>query len=318
MEDERRVLGGNRVYYNSTLYAFPTGNGLQMFPFNGFQFNVTPTFSSSATAPASESNGPSMTISANGLTAGTGIVWAAYEPTGIADGGAHPGILRAFDAANVSRELWNSNQDARDFSGSWAKFSPPIVANGKVYLPTFDNILNVYGLLPGGATMAATTGASQSATVNAAFTTALQATVKDASNNPLTGVTVTFAAPTTGASATFSGSGTVTAVTNASGVATATAMTANSQAGSYAVTASAAGVATPASFSLTNHPGPAASVAATSGTPERDDKRGFRHGAAGGGEGRKQQSGERRDRDLHRVRHGGQGCLRPDRPRQPL
>ena len=261
--------GGNRIYYNNTLYVFPTGNPLQMLSFNGSQFNVTPSYSSSATAPAPQSNGPAMSISANGLAAGTGVLWASYEPTGIADGGAHPGILRAFDAANVSRELWNSNQDSvRDFSGSWAKFSPPIVANGKVYLATFDNALNVYGLLPGGATIAATTGTSQSATVNAAFGTALQATVKDAGNNPLTGVTVTFATPAMGAGAMFSGSATATAVTNASGIATAPALTANSQAGSYPVTASAAGVATPASFNLTNHPGPAASVAAFSGTPQ--------------------------------------------------
>ncbi len=259
--------GGNRIYYNSTLYVFPTGNGLHMLSFNGSQFNVTPIFTSSATAPASQSNGPAMSISANGFAAGTGVVWTSYDTTGTADGGPHPGILRAFDASNVSRELWNSNQDnVRDYSGSWAKFSPPIVANGKVYLATFDNMLNVYGLLPGGATMAATAGGPQSATVGRAFTTALQATVKDAGNNPLTGVTVTFAAPGTGAAATFSGS--ATAVTNASGIATAPALTANSQAGTYTVTASAAGVATPASFRLTNLPGPPASVSAAAGTPQ--------------------------------------------------
>jgi hypothetical protein len=86
--------------------------------------------------------------------------------------------------------------------------------------------------------------------VNAAFATALQATVKDGGGNPLSGVSVTFAAPASGASVTFGGSATVS--TNTSGVATAPALTANSQAGSYTVTASVAGVTTPASFSLTN------------------------------------------------------------------
>lgn len=61
-----------------------------------------------------------------------------------------PGVLRAFDATDVSKELWNSLQDAtRDDLGNFAKFSPPTVVNGKVYLPTFSNQLVIYGLLPG-------------------------------------------------------------------------------------------------------------------------------------------------------------------------
>ena len=95
-------------------------------------------------------------------------------------------------------------------------------------------------------------GTPQSTVVSTAFATALQATVKDASSNPMSGVPVTFTAPSTGASATFGGAATATALTNASGVATAPTLTASSQAGSYTVTASVAGVATPASFSLTN------------------------------------------------------------------
>ena len=119
-----------------------------------------------------------------------------------------------------------------------------------------------------GPSISATAGTPQSATVNTAFTTALQATVKDANNNLLSGVTVTFTAPASGASAAFSGSATATAVTNASGIATAPALTANGQAGSYTVTASATGVGTPASFNLTNLAGAPASIAATAGTPQ--------------------------------------------------
>jgi beta-lactam-binding protein with PASTA domain len=59
-----------------------------------------------------------------------------------------PGVLRAFDASDLSRELWNSAQNAaRDDPGYHAKFSPPTVANGKVYLTSFSKRLNVYGLL---------------------------------------------------------------------------------------------------------------------------------------------------------------------------
>src|SRR5205085_88275 len=112
----------------------------------------------------------------------------------------------------------------------------------------------------------ATAGTPQSATIGTAFVTAMQATVRDASSNPVSGVSVTFAAPGSGASGTFTGSATVT--TNASGVATAPTFTANTTTGAYSVTASTSGVVTAASFSLTNTAGAAASITATAGTPQ--------------------------------------------------
>jgi autotransporter-associated beta strand protein len=116
------------------------------------------------------------------------------------------------------------------------------------------------------ANITATAGTPQSTTINTAFATVLQATVRDALANPVAGVSVTFAAPGAGASGTFTGSPTVT--TNASGVATAPAFTANATSGSYTVTATASGVASPASFSLTNTLGVPASISATAGTPQ--------------------------------------------------
>src|SRR6202022_3485314 len=91
-------------------------------------------------------------------------------------------------------------------------------------------------------------GASQSATINTAFGTPLQVTVKDSGGNPVSGLIVTFAAPLSGAGAIL----TTPPPTNAQGQTTVTA-TANSTAGGpYTVTATVAGVSTPASFSLTN------------------------------------------------------------------
>ena len=99
-----------------------------------------------------------------------------------------------------------------------------------------------------------TTGAPQSATINAAFATAMQATVIDGSGNPVSGVTVTFTAPGSGASGKFSNNTTTTtATTNASGLATASTFTANGTAGSYNVTASINGGTPSATFSLTNN-----------------------------------------------------------------
>ena len=105
-------------------------------------------------------------------------------------------------------------------------------------------------------TITATSGTLQTAPINVAFPNPLVATVKDAGGNPLPAVTVTFSAPSTGASGTFAG-GVSTAITDVLGVATSTTFTANNIAGTYTVTATTAGVVTPASFSLTNSTQPA-------------------------------------------------------------
>ena len=58
-----------------------------------------------------------------------------------------PGELYAFDAANVATELWNSDMNAaRDSFGDFAKFVPPLVANGRVYVATWSKQVAVYGL----------------------------------------------------------------------------------------------------------------------------------------------------------------------------
>jgi hypothetical protein len=38
---------------------------------------------------------------------------------------------------------------ARDALGDFTKFAPPVVANGKVYVPTQSNAVGVYGLVNG-------------------------------------------------------------------------------------------------------------------------------------------------------------------------
>jgi outer membrane protein assembly factor BamB len=59
-----------------------------------------------------------------------------------------PGALYAFDAGNVATELWDSTMNSSDSYGLFAKYVPPLVVNGKVYMATSSNQLVVYGLLP--------------------------------------------------------------------------------------------------------------------------------------------------------------------------
>jgi hypothetical protein len=82
-----------------------------------------------------------LALSANGNKAGTGILWAVVP----LDGDANQqrgvkGIVLALDAQDVSRTLWTSEQFAdRDRLGLFAKFNPPVVAAGKVFVPTYGN-----------------------------------------------------------------------------------------------------------------------------------------------------------------------------------
>jgi len=77
-------------------------------------------------------------ISANGTS--NAILWAAEN------GGS--AVLHAYDATNLSHELYNSNQAAggRDQFGTGNKFITPMITNGKVYVGT-TNGLGVFGLL---------------------------------------------------------------------------------------------------------------------------------------------------------------------------
>ena len=90
--------------------------------------------------------GADLSVSSNGSTDGTGILWATFPVSGDAGNTVCPGILRAFDANDITKELWNSNQTSTDNPGNYAKFCSPTIANGHVYLATFSNQIVVYGI----------------------------------------------------------------------------------------------------------------------------------------------------------------------------
>jgi hypothetical protein len=106
-------------------------------------------------------------------------------------------------------------------------------------------------------------GGGQSATVNTAFAQTIKIQAVDLNNNPVPGVQVTFAVPSSGASGSFAG-GVVAAITDSSGIATSPVLTSNTIAGAFSVTASVSG-SLPVSINLTNSPGAAATVTAVSG-----------------------------------------------------
>ena len=88
--------------------------------------------------------GDTITLSTNGDEPGSSILWGSQVSAEC----THCGVLRAWDATDLSKQLWNSDMNvARDSYGVVAKFNPPTVANGKVYVGTFSNRLDVYGLL---------------------------------------------------------------------------------------------------------------------------------------------------------------------------
>jgi hypothetical protein len=98
-----------------------------------------------------------MSISANGSEEGSGILWVAMPYAANANHTVVRGVLRALDASDLSKpELWNSEGtgDDTDQLGLFAKFSPPTVANGKVYVATFEEETvgkdGIHRLAPGG------------------------------------------------------------------------------------------------------------------------------------------------------------------------
>jgi hypothetical protein len=153
-------IHGGPVFWNRTtapgptLYIWPDNIRLQAYQFNGATFNTIPTSQSSVVAAFGRSGGV-LGLSANGSTAGSGIVWSSMPNTQDADHGVVQGVLRAFDANNLSIELWNSQlTGSRDAMGLWPKYSPPTIANGRVYMASFPSdgvgsgAISVYGILP--------------------------------------------------------------------------------------------------------------------------------------------------------------------------
>lgn len=144
------------VFWQSNLYV--ASGPLQQFAFNSANAQFSVSAQSSNTYGFSRST-PS--LSASGTS--NAILWAMDNSAYCTpqSGGCGPTILHAYDATNITIELWNSTQRSGDQAGYAVKFTVPTVANGKVYVPTRGNNiggassstskpgeLDVYGILP--------------------------------------------------------------------------------------------------------------------------------------------------------------------------
>ena len=144
-------IHGAPVYWNGPtgpmVYVWPEFDHLKAMKLAGGKLTETPASQSEVVVPDGMPGG-FLSVSANGGKAGTGIVWACTPYDANANWETVPGIVRAYDASNLNHLLWDSKQNAgRDDMGMFAKFCPPTVINGRVYVPTFSNQLQVYGLL---------------------------------------------------------------------------------------------------------------------------------------------------------------------------
>jgi hypothetical protein len=137
------------------------------------------------------------------------------------------------------------------FTANGAAGGPYTVTAAATGQTTVNFLLTNIAGMP--STMTANSGTTpQSTVVNTPFPNALAVTVKDANNNPVDGVNVTFTALASGTSGTFSNSNVrIVEVTNGSGVASAPFIANGVGGGPYTVTA-ATGLIT-VNFSLTNN-----------------------------------------------------------------
>lgn len=125
---------GMPAYFNNTVYFGAVGDALKAFPIAAGKL---------ANTPASQSGNsfvyPGTTPSVSASGSSNGIVWAVENKS--------TAVLHAYDASDISHELYNSEQaGSRDQFGAGNKFITPMIANGRVYVGTTNGVA-VFGKL---------------------------------------------------------------------------------------------------------------------------------------------------------------------------
>jgi hypothetical protein len=275
-------IHGGTVYFDSdangpTTYLWGENDVLRGFLFNSTTglLTTTPFATSTMTAPATNNDGSMpggfLSISADGNR--NGILWASTPYNGNA--AYHPiqGVLYAFNADTLSLLWTDKTNDARDEIGMFAKYVPPVVANGKVYVPNFGPVGNTdgsgnlvaYGLLqPLTVTVANATMVANSALP------ALTGTVTGLVNGDTLGTTIVVTYNTTATSSSPAGTYPITATVTGSSAGSYQVVV---NAGTLTITPAARGVLTVTATSANRAygaPNPAFS-GTTSGAQNGDD-----------------------------------------------
>jgi hypothetical protein len=131
---DRSLLGSGLG--TGLLYLWGGGDQLRAYAFSNGQFNTTPVALNPLNSGTNVSMGGTIAISALSGLAGTGILW----------GTTFTNSLHAFDASDISRELWNSAQNPLDSLGVLSRYAMPTIADGKVFVATSSGKVMVYGL----------------------------------------------------------------------------------------------------------------------------------------------------------------------------
>jgi len=163
-------LHGSPVYWNGSngpmIFTWGENESLRAWKLNIATGQVTFVGKGAEVASAALANSPvgiggmpggMLSLSSNGTHPNTGIVWSLAPIDGDANHDVVAGIARAYDATNLDptpldpetprlKLLWDSQRVGITFNHS--KFCTPVVADGKLFVPTYDGTVDVYELKP--------------------------------------------------------------------------------------------------------------------------------------------------------------------------
>lgn len=147
-------IHGSPVWWNTVsgayAYIWSESDVLRQFAWLGDHFNTTAVATGSYQIPKGYMPGAMLSGSSYKGDPNTGILWALHIDHNLApkQNSTGPAVLRAYRAGNVAQELWNSEIFPNsDTIGSFSKFCCPTIAFGRVYVPTSDGHIRVFGLL---------------------------------------------------------------------------------------------------------------------------------------------------------------------------
>jgi uncharacterized repeat protein (TIGR03806 family) len=139
---ERGLVDGSYMtpaFFNQTIFYIGQNSSLKAFGVSNAVITANAISQSSTVFGTGGSSSPS--ISANGSS--SAIIWVTECDAAVSGG---PAILHAYNATNLSQEIYNSSMlFARDNPGNAVKFAVPTVVNGKVYVGS-EYVLSVFGL----------------------------------------------------------------------------------------------------------------------------------------------------------------------------